>query len=341
MNNSLMARRWMAVGGILAGLALGGAAAAWSLAAGGHTQQQPHPRAARAVTAGSRATVPMTFAAARSLPAGVFYILGGPNDSSRNVWEVSRSGTLLQLTHNPAGAGIDEMSASPAGIVVGDGLYGGEQDGMVTGHGVVWVRPWHKPRGFIYGFGIRITATGQLLYLLAPGQGTDPSSKVFTYWLKPSLTGQEHQIYRSPAFIGGPLPGPGGRVALVGPSGPVVTGPKPGIVILSRSGHARSISPGVKALGYPPLWGQTVPALVIPPVQGPAHLVYLNGRRETLPQGWQPWSWNPSGNALLMLRGTTLGIWSAARPGQVTPVTQITPGFEIEDISWLTHQAKF
>ena len=163
---------------------------------------------------------------------------------------------------------------------------------------------------------------------------------MFTYWLKPSLTRREHQIYHSPAFIGAPLPGPDGRVAIVGPSGPAVTGPKPGIVILSRSGHPGRIAPGVKALGYPPLWGQTAPALVVPSVRGPAHLVYLNGRRAVLPHGWQPWSWNPAGTALPMLRGTTLGIWSPATPGQVTSIAAITAGFEIEDISWLAYDAK-
>jgi len=314
-----------------------------STATAGRAPQQQHPavrsHAGAVVAAGPTGSVPMTDGAARRLPAGVFYVLGGPRSASMNVWEVDKSGTLVQLTHNPAGSGIDEMSASAAGIVVGDGLYGGEQDGMVTSSGVVWLRPWHKPRGLIYGFGIRITATGQLLYLLAPRQGTDPSSKVFTYWLKSSLTGREHQIYRSRQFIGGPLPGPDGHVAIVGPSGKPYPGQKPGIVVISHSGHARRIAPRVTEIGYPPLWGQTAPALVVPPVRGPAQLVFLNGRHMALPNGWQPWSWNPTGTELIVLRGTTLGIWSLAHPHRVKPVTQITPGFEIEDVSWLAKPA--
>lgn len=338
-----MNSRTMALAAAAAMIAAATAACSDSSAATGGRPEQQHP-AVRShdgpvVAARATADAPMTAAAARRLPAGVFYFLGGPRSGSMNVWEVDKSGTLVQLTHNPAGSGIDEMSASAAGIVVGDGLYGGEQDGMVTSRGVVWVRPWHKPRGFIYGFGIRITATGQLLYLLAPGQGTDPSSKVFTYWLKPSLTGREHQIYRSRLFIGGPLPGPHGHVAIVGPSGPTAPGQKPGIVVISRSGLIRRVAARMKEMGYPALWGQNAPALVVPPLRGSAQLVFLNGRRIALPSGWQPWSWNPAGTEVLMLKGTTLGVWSHTHPRQVKPLTQITPGFEIEDVSWLAKPA--
>lgn len=305
----------------------------------GHLAPSPAQPDTTGVSERAVGGVPMTVAAARHLPAGVFYILGGPRSSSMNVWRVSNHGALQQLTRNPAGAGIDEMSASPAGIVVGDGLDGGEQAGVITRHGVVWVRPWHKPHGFIYGFGIRITNSGQLLYLLAPGQGTDPGSKVFTYWRKPSLEGREHVIYRSRQFIGGPLPGPRGRIAIVGPSGQTARGQKPGIMIISRSGRIRRVAARMKEMGYPTLWGETAPALVVPSARGPAQLVFLDGRRMTLPARWQPWSWNPAGTELLMLKGTTLGIWSLARPRHVIPVTTISPGFEIEDISWLAKPA--
>ncbi len=297
---------------LAAALILAAASAACGNSSSGSGDRGQHDGAARAELAAgingqAEAGVPMTAAAARRLPAGVFYILGGPRASSMNVWQVSRNGGLLQLTRNPAGLGIDEMSASAAGVVVGDGLSFGEQDGILTSRGVVWVRPWHKPHGFIYGFGVHITAAGQLVYLLAPGQGTDPASKVFTYWLKPSLTGRERQIYHSRLFAGEPLPGPKGQVAIVGPSGLPAPGQRPGIVVISRSGHSRTPPAGVKEIGYPPLWGLTARALVIPSAHGPAHLIFMAGRRLALPDGWQPWSWNPTGTALLMLRGTTLG----------------------------------
>ena len=318
-------------------------AACASPAVGGGVRAQQHPVSrpqGRTVTADrAPGMVPMTRAASKRLPAGVFYILGGHGSGSMNVWEVSKSRRVMELTHNPAGSGIAEMSASPAGIVVGDGLHGGEQDGMLTRSGVKWLRPWHKPHGFIYGFGVRITSSGQLLYLLAPAQGTDPSSKQFTYWLKPSLTGREHEIFRSRLFIGGPLPGPSGRIAIIGPSGQPYPGQSPTIVVISRSGRARRIPPRVKEIGYPPLWGQTAPALVLPQVGGPAQLVFLNGRRIALPDGWQPWSWNPAGTELLMEQGAALGIWSIKHPHRVIRLTHITPGFEIEDVSWLARPA--
>jgi hypothetical protein len=301
-----------------------------------HHQVLGSQREPRRTAAGA----PMTLAAARRLPAGVFYILGGQRSESMNVWEVSRDGTLAELTRNRADYGIEEMSASTAGILVGDGLYGGEQDAMVTRQGVSWVRTRPKPGRPVYGFGVAINGSGQLFYLLAPGQGTDPSSKVFTYWRKSSPTGREHKIYSSRMFIGGVLTGPGGQVAIAGPSGQTAPGQKPVIVVISRSGHARTIAPGVKELGYPLLWGPAAPALVIPSASGDTSLIFQDGRRMRLPAGWQPWSWNPAGTELLMLRGSTVGVWSLTRPGQVTLVTQIAPGFEIGDISWLAKPAR-
>jgi hypothetical protein len=137
----------------------------------------PAPNARDATVATAAPAGPLTVAAARHLPAGVFYILGGPRAASMNVWEVASSGAQTELTRNAPFAGIDEMGASQAGIVVGDGLYGGEQLGRVTRKGVTWIHPWHRPRVPIYGQGPRITSAGQVLYRLPPGQGTDPGQQ--------------------------------------------------------------------------------------------------------------------------------------------------------------------
>jgi hypothetical protein len=282
----------------------------------------------------------MTAAAARRLPTGVFYLLGGPRASSMNVWQVSRSGGIIELTHNPPMHGIDEMSASPAGIAVGDGINYGIQDGTVTAHGVTWLHPWHRPSVLIYGAGIEITDAGHLLYVLAPGQGTDPSSKTFTYWRKASPAGREHQIYSSPLFVGEPLAGPAGQVALVGPSGATAPGQSPGILIISPRGHLRKINPRMAEMGYPVLWGEHAPALAITAPTGRARLVYLNGRQTNLPAGWQPWSWNATGTALLMLKGTMLGIWSVVHPAAITELAHLNPGFQLENVSWLRRPAK-
>jgi hypothetical protein len=282
----------------------------------------------------------MAAAAARRLPAGVFYLLGGTRQSSMNVWQVSRTGTITELTHNPAGLGIEEMSASAPGIAVGDGINNGEQDGMVTAHGVTWLHPWHRPETLIYGFGIRITATGRVVYLLAPGQGTDPSSKTFTYWAKPSPTGRERKIYSSRRFIGGPLPGPHGQIAIVGPSGPTAPGQKPGIVIISKTGRVHKVDPHFKEMSYPVIWGDTAPALAITLASGPARLVYPNGHQTALPAGWQPWSWNPAGTQLLMIKGTEIGIWSPGRPAHVQQITRLNRGFNTANVNWLTRPAK-
>jgi hypothetical protein len=57
------------------------------------------------------------------LPAGVFYILGGPNYEDMNVWEISRTGVEKELTHNPPGGPIHQVTASRAGVVVAADLY--------------------------------------------------------------------------------------------------------------------------------------------------------------------------------------------------------------------------
>jgi hypothetical protein len=116
-------------------------------------------------------------------------------------------------------------------------------------------------------------------------------------------------------------------------------GQKPGVLIISRTGRRRRLSAGISQMGYPPLWGEHAPALVVPPWKGPAELLFLNGKTQKLPAGWQAWAWNEAGNELLMLKGTTLGVWSMTRPHAVAPIGAVSPGFEIEDVSWLSKKA--
>jgi hypothetical protein len=55
----------------------------------------------------SAATVqgaPVSRSGLTRLPAGTFYVLGGPNYENMNVWEFSRAGIEKELTHNPPGA---------------------------------------------------------------------------------------------------------------------------------------------------------------------------------------------------------------------------------------------
>jgi hypothetical protein len=109
-------------------------------------------------------------------------------------------------------------------------------------------------------------------------------------------------------------------------------------VIVSRTGHVRRIR--TPPLSYHQAWGQHAPALVVSSLAGPALAFYPSGRRQTLPGGWQPLAWNPSGSSLLMRSGRMLGIWSPRHPHDVTTVSSINKGFEVGQVTWLGKPAR-
>src|SRR6266700_3455634 len=57
---------------------------------------------------------PVPLNVARRLPAGVFYLLVGPNDTSTNLWQVTNTGCERQLTHNRRGYGVSDFGATRA-----------------------------------------------------------------------------------------------------------------------------------------------------------------------------------------------------------------------------------
>jgi hypothetical protein len=320
--------------------------AAASTACSGGTASGSRPSLAATAAPGAApvtadSTVPpVTASSARHLPPGVFYFLGGPSTFNMNLWEVTRTGAEKELTHNSRGGPIHQFAASSAGIVLADGLYDeGDLLARLTSKGVVWLRPWRHPREYIGGQAPGISATGQILYMLPPAQPGAKGSKYFTYWIKRSFTGRARLIYRVKLFSGGPIFGPRGQVAIIGPSGQPFPGQKPGAIIISADGHVAELETGFTRMGYPPLWGPHAEAIEIPPAVGTAELFFANGKREKLPAGWQPYSWNQDGNELLMLKGAAIGLWSMTRPGKVTTVGELTPGFVVEQINWLNRRA--
>jgi hypothetical protein len=40
-----------------------------------------------------------------------------------------------------------------------------------------------------------------------------------------------------------------------------------------------------------------------------------------------------------MLSKTALGLWRPKNPGRVETIAALTPGFEIDQVSWLSHKA--
>jgi hypothetical protein len=312
------------------------AASAGCSAAADQAATTSHPSPVAATSIAQPIPVPQL----KHLPPGAIYILGGMTASDSNLWQVASTGIEEKLTSNPRGFGIDSFAASQAGIVLADAQYGADQLARWTWHGPQWLRLPGHAKTYINGQEPGIRPDGQILYLLPPAEPGHHGDRDYTLWVKKSFAGPARMIYRQRTFPGVPIFGPRGQVAVVGPIGPsTAKSPKPGIVIISRTGKIRKLSPGFTELGYPPVWGQNAPALAIPPWKGPARLIFPDGRHQTLPTGWRPEAWNPSGTALLMLSKTSLGIWSLRNPGKVKAIARLTPGFEIDQVSWLARKA--
>jgi hypothetical protein len=79
----------------LVGLAM---LAAAGCASAGAAATSPPPAGCHAVRAGQPAPGPVPRTVARRLPAGVFDVLAGPNDTSLNLWQVSNTGCERRLT---------------------------------------------------------------------------------------------------------------------------------------------------------------------------------------------------------------------------------------------------
>jgi hypothetical protein len=282
--------------------------------------------------------LPVPRTALQHLPPGVFYILSAQHLNELNLWELTPSGTETQLTHNPPGYEIDGFGASQAGIIVADSLHLADQLARWTSQGPVWLHPPGNPGGYINGAVPDIRADGELTYELPPGNVTGTHSKDFTIWTKRSFTGPGKIIYWGRMDPGSSFFGPGGKIAVVGPGGGTVKGQVPAVAFISPDGSARKFITPMQG-DMLPVWGEQAPAVAVPLWQGSAELVFPNGERKQLPVGWIPLTWDPTGTRLLVLLGTTLGIWSLKTPGTVTALAKISPGFQIEEARWLTKQA--
>jgi hypothetical protein len=279
---------------------------------------------------------PLLAGTAARLASGAYYLLAGRTLGSLNVWEVSRGRSVTQLTHNPAGHGIDSLAASGAGIVLACAAHGADRLGRWTRHGLSWLR--HRQRGpLILGSSPDIRGNGTIGYVTPPsGSGTHRDLN-FTIWTQPSFTGRASAVYRQRRPLDGPVFGPHGQIAIEGWTGP--HGGRRPTVLIYAGGQVTTLSTGVSAIPSLLAWGHRAPALAVAFPGHQAELLFTDGRRRPLPAGWQPLAWNPSGTQLLMQSATALGIWSATSPGRVRTVGVITPGMQILQAVWLSRSA--
>jgi hypothetical protein len=317
-------------------------ALAWVIAgcgptpAAGPTAPAHAPATTRAPGLGSvLPAVPIPVATARKLPPGVFYLQGGPKSGepwTSSVWEVT-AGREVLITRGNLGRQIAGFAASQRGMFVSAnvGMFG--DVGWWTRAGPSWLHPLGQPDQEINGVAPDISPDGTVAYL-------NGSTGV---WVKSPQLNHQQFIYRV-SFNDGivqPAFGPDQLLAMIGPFWQN-NHHRPDVVILGDDGTGgvvATLHTGFAQLGYVAFWGPSAPALVVGSSKGANELLFLSGRRQLLPAHWRPLAWNPAGRDLLMVNSTTLGIWSLARPRQVTIVGSISRGYQIPDAEWLNKPA--
>jgi hypothetical protein len=270
------------------------------------------------------------------LPAGVFYVFGSEQENDANVWEISANGTEQELTHNAPGEPVDAMSASPRGILLADRIDYADELVRWTNQGPVFLHPDKHPHLQMLGQVPDLAADGEIAYEVPPNEPAPQHNRDFTMWIKHSFTGSERIVYRSRKDPGSPLFGPHGQLAVIGPVGSRYHKGLPYVRIISRAGHMRQFH--TPSQGWPPVWGEHAPAIVVPILHGRT-IAYFPRRQVKLPGRWRPLAWNANGTDLLVQSGTELGTWSPGSPRKIRLCVSLTKGFAVYQVSWLKHKA--
>ncbi len=122
-------------------------------------------------------------------------------------------------------------------------------------------------------------------------------------------------------------PGPRSRLLLIAPRKPVRAPPEDFTEISNV------------------VWAPAAPAIAIANWHDAGEVVWLDGRRQRLPAGWTPASWNSAGTRLLVVQGPIthprrLGIWSPRHPRNVTVIGRLPGNATIAQIFWLAKPAR-
>lgn len=281
------------------------------------------PRAGSAETAGAPApAIGLWVERAPSLE-GALYLLSGPDLYSGNVLEARLpAGDLRPLTANPPSFGISALSASDAGLAVATAENGSDQLRLLArGHSALWGKasasiPSIDGRGRVLA--ARGTDTGYAIDLYVPGRS------------RRTLLPNDRD---SPAVVWGPR-------ASVLIAQPTEGGARGGSFVEERDTRGRLIrregplEDYVSLLANP--YPDRQPVTAVRPGTSASGFVLSDDLTRTIPipSDWDIGCWNPSGTALLVTKGTSVGLWRPGRPRQVTVVGAST--VPIFDCAWLT-----
>jgi len=176
---------------------------------------------------------------ARRLPAGLLYVLAGPNDTSLNLWQVSNTGCERQLTHNRRGFGVSDFGASRAGVILSDAPTGLDQLARLGPDGPVLL-----PDGFVSTVGI--DPAGQVVYIRPP---TGPGRKnVFQMVVKKSYRSAPHVLYRQKASLIVFEWGPNRHIVTIGAADADEHGPMR-LLEIGPKGQVRVVRTGLPNVG--------------------------------------------------------------------------------------------
>jgi hypothetical protein len=267
----------------------------------------------------------------------VFYVLAGRGLASLNLWQITAGGQERRLTYNRRGSGIDAFDASGAGIILADGSSSGDDLARLTARGPALLHKMGDRLALLRGSSPDIRNDGTIGYVTPPAKPGSRTGGYFEIWIRHSFTGPGSVLLRERHPLAGPVFGPHKQVAVEGWGG--ASGQRKPCVLVYRHGGVRRLLTGINAIPSLVAWGQQAPALALAYPAHAAELLFLNGRHQLLPPGWQPLAWSPDGTHLLMQSARALGIWSVSAPGRVTRIGTVTPGVQILQADWLARKA--
>jgi hypothetical protein len=290
---------------------------------------RPSPGAGcHALPGGRPAPGPVPRKVALRLPAGMFYVLAGPNDSL-NLWQVSNSGCERQLTYIRR-FGVSDFGASRASVILSVAPTGVSQLARLGPHGPVLL-----PDGAVSTVGI--DPVGRVVYIRSP---TGPGRKnVFQVVVKKSYRSPPHVIYQQKATLIVCEWGPKRHIVTISAADANEHGPMR-LLDIGPKGQVQEVRTGVPNVGNA-FWGKKAPGIAI--IAGRSgELVRPDGTIQRLPQGWHPGAWNPAGTELLVWAtgDRALGVWNPDEPAHVERIGLLPSKVRFAKIAWLAKPAK-
>ncbi|HEV2376483.1 MAG TPA: hypothetical protein VGS19_30460 [Streptosporangiaceae bacterium] len=267
------------------------------------------------------------------------YLLAGP-EASANVYMLNHANPQgLRLTSNPSGFGISWISASPAGLLLGDARTSIDVTSIYRDH-----RSQPLPAGQT-GAGA-ISPTGTIAYAAIPGNASGTGASTWRIELTTANGASSRVVYRQPApDLGLMAWGSGNQLAVISSA----CHGRSQVLILDSSGRVRArLNPSLATTTFCLLaWNTRAPGLAIGYHPGlditgtgvASELITLSGHQTLMPYGWLPMCWSPDGTSLLVARGLTIGLWHLNDPAQVRVLGSTGRAGPLSGCAWLTKPA--